>query len=132
MYCPFCGLELLELSNKAKICPDGTCRGVVAGIKIGQLSLDGYNKYIDEILEIEQRNRLISGFKDKYYMLLKKDSDEPMLFNNTTSPLEKNKQTICVIKCKSHEEAVKNIQDKFKIMNITPEMVVEVGVRIKQ
>lgn len=132
MYCPFCGTELLKLSNKAKICPDGTCRGVIAGNKIGQLSLDGYNKYIDEILEIEQHDKLMSSFTNKYYMLLKKDSDEPMLFNNTTSPLEKNKQTMCIIQCKSHEEAVKNMQDKFKVMNITSDMVVEIGVRIKQ
>lgn len=131
MYCPFCGKELLELSNKAKICPDGLCRGVIAANKIGQLSLEGYAKYIDEILDIEKHEKIKTMFADKYFMLLKKESDEPMLFNNTSSPLEKNKQTLCIIKCKSHEEAVKSMKEKFKIMNITPEMVVEVNVRSK-
>ena len=59
MYCPFCGKELLELSNKAKICPDGLCRGVIAANKIGQLSLEGYAKYIDEILDIEKHEKLL-------------------------------------------------------------------------
>lgn len=132
MYCPFCGKEMLEISTKAKICVDSACRGVISNNKIGQLSLSGYSKYTDEIIEAENINKSKSIDADKYFMLLKKESDEPMLFTNTNSPLEKNKQTICILKCKSHEEAVKNMQNKFKIISITPEMVVEVGVKIKQ
>lgn len=130
-YCPYCGKKLVSISDRAAftnlMCIDSKCRCMITNTVIEKLDIDEYVK-MQDIIEDCINNNLDKTVR--YWVLTKKESNSPILFKNTTNPVETHKQTLCIIQADTHDEALEIMQTKFKVMKITPDMVVEISITI--
>ena len=126
-YCPMCGKELAYIGDgyKMYVCTNSTCRTSIKDDIIGDIDLSTY-AYIQEKYnkEIKQEK---SGYKA--YMLLKENLSGPMFAKNTNEPFMKLRNTYCIIRATNKKDAINQFKDKYKVINISEEMVVEVSIR---
>lgn len=130
-YCPYCGKKLVSISDRTAftnlICSDSKCRCMITNTVIEKLDIDEYVKMQDIIEECISNN---SSQANRYWVLTKKESNSPILFKNTTNPVETHKQTLCIVQANTHDEALEIMQTKFKVMKITSDMVVEINITL--
>ena len=118
-YCPKCGNKLIKF-NKGFLCYNNSCRVVIKNNSIYRMSLDEFIEIQDVIGE--QNNSSNS------YMLLKEDLSAPLLIKNTNSPLERNKNTYCIIRAKNLDDALEQFSSKFSYIKVNKDMIVKVNI----
>lgn len=114
-----------------QVCIDGSCRCRIKNNTINQLDIDDYARLqddIDDTISDIDNNRSNTA---KYWLLTKSNSNKPMLLKNTNSATENKRQTLCVVQCESKAEAIEVFRSKFKVLNISEDMVVGININIE-
>jgi len=125
MYCPECGRRLTNTKYRnavVNVCMASNCRTIIIGNKIDKASLETYTKICDAIEPENEDDTL------KYYMLLKEKSNQPLLVKNTNNALEKNKDKLCIIQCKSKDDAKSIFKSMFQYIVINDDNIAEVNI----
>lgn len=126
-YCPYCSKKLTEIVgtdgvSTISLCNKVECRTVIQGNKIARMTLESFSRISEEIQDTEQAD--IDG-----YMLLNEKGTGPMLVKNSNSHLEKNRDTYCIVKAKSHSEAIKILKNKYTYIRVKEDMVIPVSIK---
>jgi len=125
MYCPECGKKLTYVNYKDTelyVCKDSSCRTAITSNKLTKLNIDAYAKICEEIYNTEEDK------SEKYFMLLKENTDQPLLVKNTNNALEKNKNKLCIVQCKTKEDAKRIFKSIFKYINIDSDNIAEIDI----
>ena len=125
-YCPYCSKKLVNIVgtdgvSEVSVCTRVECRTVIQGNKVARMTLESFSRISEEIIEEQQE---ISG-----YMLLNEKGTGPLFVKNSNSHLEKNRDTYCIIKAKSHSEAVQKLKDKYTYIKVKEDMVIPVNIK---
>lgn len=126
--CPKCGCKLVDININSekiyKLCPESTCRTMINGKTISEMELDIYSR-------LQQK----AGFKKEYnssgikaYMLLKEDLSGPLLVKNARNSLSRTKTAFCIVKANSIDDAIKQFKERFELIKITRDTVVEISI----
>jgi hypothetical protein len=51
-----------------------------------------------------------------------------MMLKNTDNALDNKKNTYCILKAKSLDDAIEQFQSKFKVIKVTKDMVVPINI----
>lgn len=126
--CPVCGKKLVEIRANIKnnyyyLCTDSSCRTNIESNIITKLDIEDYCK-----LQDKYNLNAIEKHCDAY-MLLKENLSGPMLIKNSNEVFEKYKNSYCIIKAKSLEDAIEQFKNKFKYIKISKDMVVPITIR---
>ena len=125
MYCPKCR-KLMKVANykgiDRYICQSSSCRTAISENKIIQLDIDNYTKISEYIVDEEDNDSL------KTFVLLKEKSLQPLLLKNTNNALEKNKNKLCIIQCKSKDEAINIFKSMFNYIVINEDSIAEIEI----
>ena len=121
-YCPICSKELLSIDNKYSLCVDTGCRVIIKNNLIKQLDIDEFSNIVEKIGATPEN-------KSNNYMLLKTDLSGPMLLKTTNDGICNDKCMYCIIQAKSKEEAMKILKRKFKVVDITDDMIVNINIK---
>lgn len=126
--CPKCGCKLIEVSttNTAlyKLCPDSTCRTMIKDNLISEMDMDIYSR-LQQKMKFE-KSQDTKGIKA--YMLLKENLSGPLLVKNSNRDLGSSKVAFCIVKANDQASAIKLFKQRFEVIKITPDMVVEVDI----
>lgn len=130
LYCPMCGKSMIDLGSRGtyinQLCRDSKCRCMITMNKFEIIDIEEYSKFSDIISEALHKTDTTT---DKYYMLTKENSSQPALIKNTNSPYETKRQTLSIIKCKNKKEALAVFKEKFKVIKITEDRIIEVTIK---
>lgn len=126
--CPKCGCKLvgIHINNEKsyKLCPESTCRTMINGETISEMELDIYSR-LQQRVEINKEHTS-SGIKA--YMLLKEDLSGPLLVKNARNSLSRTKTAFCIVKANSIDDAIKQFKERFELIKITKDTVVEINI----
>ncbi len=126
--CPKCGCKLIDIninSGKSyKLCPESTCRTMINGETISEMELDIYSRLQQKVGF--RKEHINSGIKA--YMLLKEDLSGPLLVKNTRNSLSRTKTAFCIVKANSIDDAIKQFKERFELIKITKDTVVEISI----
>ena len=126
--CPKCGCKLIDIninSGKSyKLCPESTCRTMINGETISEMELDIYSRLQQKVGF--RKEHINSGIKA--YMLLKEDLSGPLLVKNTRNSLSRTKTAFCIVKANSIDDAIKQFKERFELLKITKDTVVEISI----
>ena len=61
-------------------------------------------------------------------MLLKEDLSGPLLVKNTSNSLSRTKTAFCIVKANSIDDAIKQFKERFEIIKVTKDTVVEISI----
>lgn len=126
--CPKCGCKLVDINinneKSYKLCPESTCRTMINGETISEMELDIYSR-------LQQRvgfNKEHTSSGIKAYMLLKEDLSGPLLVKNARNSLSRTKTAFCIVKANSIDDAIKQFKERFELIKITKDTVVEISI----
>lgn len=127
IYCPCCGSRLLKLVNNsdnniAYLCRKTNCRILIRNSKISQMSLEGFSKLSDKVSEVTTDD--ISG-----YMLLNEKRTGPLFVKNSNNYDERGKDTYCIVKANSIQDAITKFKRKYTYININEDNVIPVLIK---
>lgn len=127
-FCPKCGNKLINIKSTNnllyKVCPESTCRIMIKDGYISEMDMDIYSR-LQQKVGFEKIHD-IKGIKA--YMLLKENLSGPLLVKNSNKDLGNNKVAFCIVKAKDADSAMKLFKQRFEIIKVTPDMVVEVSI----
>ena len=126
--CPKCGCKLVDIhinnEKSYKLCPESTCRTMINGKTISEMELDIYSRLQQRIGF--RKEHTSSGIKA--YMLLKEDLSGPLLVKNVRNSLSRTKTAFCIVKANSIDDAIKQFKERFELIKITKDTVVEINI----
>ena len=124
LICPKCGCKLIKVrtsNSECSLCTDSTCRTMIKNDIISEMDMDIYSR-LQQRLGFKKAKES-KGFKA--YMLLKEDLSGPLLVKNTNKTLSRAKTAFCIVKANSMDDAIKQFKERFEIIHITNDNVVE-------
>lgn len=124
--CPVCGKKIIYIGDgyKMHICTNSSCRTSIKDEVIGDVDLTTY-------AEIQQKydfNNKTHKVGQSAFMLLKEDLSGPMFAKNTNEALMKLRNTYCILRAIDKEDALKQFRQKYKVIKINDDMVVEIEI----
>lgn len=126
--CPKCGCKLIDITttstNLYKLCPDSTCRTMIKDDFISEMDIDIYSR-LQQKFNFE-KTQDSNGIRA--YMLLKENLSGPLLVKNSNKDLSSSKVAFCIVKANDKASAFKLFKQRFEVIKITPDMVVEVDI----
>lgn len=125
--CPKCGKPLIYIADgyKMNICTNSACRLSIKDSIIEDVELRDYSL----IQQKYNLNNKSSVSNRGFYMLLKENLLGPMLIKNTNGALENKRNSLCILRADSKEDAIKQFKEKFKYIKINDEMVVQINIQ---
>lgn len=126
--CPKCGCKLININSANgvlyKLCPESTCRTMIKNCNISEMEMDIYSR-LQQKLGFDSKTD-IKGIKA--YMLLKENLLGPLLVKNSRNALSNTRTAFCIVKANDVNEAIKMFKDRFDVIKITKDMIVEVSI----
>lgn len=125
--CPKCGKPLIYIADgyKMNICTNSACRLCIKDDVIGNVELRDYSL----IQQNYNLNNKSSVSNKGFYMLLKENLSGPMIIKNTNSALENKRNSLCILRAGSKDDAIKQFREKFKYIKINDEMIVQIKIQ---
>lgn len=127
LICPKCGCKLVSVNignSNYRICPESTCRTMIKDSTISEMDMDIYSRLQQKINFKKEK----SSHGIKAYMLLKEDLSGPLLVKNTNKSLSRTKTAFCIIMANSIDDAIRQFKERFEIIHITRDNVVEISI----
>lgn len=127
-FCPRCGSKLVNINSANEVlyglCPESTCRTMIKDSNISEMDMDIYSRLQQKI--DFKKTTATNGIKA--YMLLKENLSGPLLVKNSKNVLSSNKTAFCIVKDSDIYGAMRQFKERFEIIKITEDMVVEVSI----
>lgn len=125
--CPKCGKPLIYIADgyKMNICTNSACRLYIKDDVIGNVELRDYSL----IQQNYNLNNKSSVSNKGFYMLLKENLSGPMLIKNTNNALENKRNSLCILRAESKEDAIRQFKEKFKYIKINDEMIIPIKIQ---
>lgn len=127
-FCPKCGNKLVNICSANtllyELCPESTCRTMIKNNNISEMDIDIYSRLQQKV----NFKKTTDTRGIRAYMLLKENLSGPLLIKNSSSNLSNTKVAFCIVKAEDKSNAIKLFKQRFEVIKVTPDMVVEISI----